>query len=64
MHNILSTDVGKHPVCVLQEVCAKKHWGVPSYELVSCGGPDHMKTFLFKVCCVWCMGVCVVYVSV
>ena len=55
MHNILSTDVGKHPVCVLQEVCAKKHWGVPSYELVSCGGPDHMKTFLFKVCCVWCM---------
>ena len=40
---------GKHPVCVLQEVCAKKHLGVPSYEMVCCSGPDHMKTFLFKV---------------
>ena len=35
---------GKHPVCVLQEVCAKKHWGVPSYKMVCCATPNHMMT--------------------
>ena len=33
-----STYVGKHPVCVLQEVCVKKHWGVPKYKLVHYAG--------------------------
>ena len=55
-----STYVGKHPVCVLQEVCVKKHWGVPNYVLVDCAGPAHMRTFLFKVCV--CVCACALYV--
>ena len=54
-----STYVGKHPVCVLQEMCVKKHWGVPNYELVDCSGPAHKRKFLFNVCVFVCVCVCV-----
>ena len=40
---------GKNPISALQEICAKKHWITPQYDLVMCGGPPHMKTFLFQV---------------
>ena len=50
---ILSIDlfviVGKHPVSALQEICAKKHWDPPHYELLELGGPAHKKNFLYKV---------------
>ena len=37
---------GKHPVCVLMEICAKKHWHSPVFEEVGEQGP---KSFKFKV---------------
>ena len=40
---------GKHPVSALQELCTKKHWPTPVYELVNESGPGHMKTFLYRV---------------
>jgi len=41
--------VAKHPVSVLQEICSKKHWGPPSYDLVESSGPSHLMTFLYSV---------------
>ncbi|CAB3363771.1 Hypothetical predicted protein [Cloeon dipterum] len=40
---------GKHPVSALVELCTKKRWGSPVFELVFESGPDHKKNFLFKV---------------
>ena len=40
---------GKHPVCALQELCSKKQWDPPSYDIVSETGPQHMRTFVYKV---------------
>ncbi|CAI8058112.1 Protein Son [Geodia barretti] len=40
---------GKHPVSALQEICAKKHWDPPHYELVTSAGPSHNMNFLYKV---------------
>jgi len=40
---------GKHPVSVLQEICAKKRWDPPHYELLELGGPAHKKSFLYKI---------------
>ena len=47
--------LGKHPVSVLQEICAKKRWDPPHYELLELGGPAHKKSFLYKVC--YCISV-------
>ena len=47
--------VGKHPVSALQEICAKKHWDPPHYELLELGGPAHKKNFLYKVGDVHCI---------
>lgn len=33
----------------LQEICAKKHWDPPHYELINSSGPSHQMNFLFKV---------------
>lgn len=41
---------GKHPVSMVQELCAKRKWDLPTYDLVSEEGPDHRKNFVFKVC--------------
>lgn len=40
---------GKHPVSALTELCSKRKWGAPAFELVSECGPAHRKNFLFKV---------------
>ncbi|XP_039288821.1 protein SON [Nilaparvata lugens] len=40
---------GKHPVSLLNEFCTKRRYGVPTFNLCFEGGPDHKKTFLFKV---------------
>ena len=40
---------GKHPVSALVELCNKRRWGSPDFQLVHEGGPDHKKNFLFKV---------------
>ena len=37
---------GKHPVCVLMEICAKKRWEAPVFEEV---GEQGIKSFKFKV---------------
>lgn len=41
--------VGKHPVSALVELCNRRKWGAPAFELVHESGPDHKKNFLFKV---------------
>ena len=43
------TVIGKHPVSALQELCAKKGWGSPDYDLISETGPSHMKSFMYRV---------------
>ncbi|KAL3883301.1 hypothetical protein ACJMK2_029583 [Sinanodonta woodiana] len=40
---------GKHPVSALVEFCNKRKWGQPQFEVVQETGPDHKKSFLFKV---------------
>lgn len=40
---------GKHPVSALGELCNKRKWGAPQYELCFENGPAHKKDFLFKV---------------
>ncbi|KAK8769689.1 hypothetical protein V5799_013846 [Amblyomma americanum] len=40
---------GKHPVSALTELCIKSRWGPPEFTLAEESGPDHKKTFLFKV---------------
>lgn len=40
---------GKHPVSALQEICAKKRWDPPHYELVTLAGPSHQMNFRYKV---------------
>lgn len=39
----------KHPVSLLGEICAKRKYGAPMYEVVSEAGPFHSRQFLFKV---------------
>lgn len=39
----------KHPVSLLGELCAKRKYGAPFYEIVSEAGPFHRRNFLFKV---------------
>ncbi|XP_023929984.1 protein SON isoform X1 [Lingula anatina] len=40
---------GKHPVSALVELCNKRRWGSPNFQLVFEEGPSHKKNFLFKV---------------
>ncbi|WAR07067.1 SON-like protein [Mya arenaria] len=40
---------GKHPVSALGELCNKRRWGAPRYDMVHESGPSHRKDFLFKV---------------
>ncbi|XP_023233076.1 protein SON-like isoform X2 [Centruroides sculpturatus] len=40
---------GKHPVSALMELCSKRKWGAPEFQLIDENGPDHRKTFLFRV---------------
>ncbi|XP_046554349.1 LOW QUALITY PROTEIN: protein SON-like [Haliotis rubra] len=40
---------GKHPVSALTELCNKRRWGPPNFVIVQESGPDHKKSFLFKV---------------
>uniref|UniRef100_A0A0B7AJ79 G-patch domain-containing protein n=1 Tax=Arion vulgaris TaxID=1028688 RepID=A0A0B7AJ79_9EUPU len=39
----------KHPVSALMELCNRRRWGLPLFTVVSESGPDHKKSFLFKV---------------
>ncbi|KAK3098793.1 hypothetical protein FSP39_023165 [Pinctada imbricata] len=40
---------GKHPVSALVELCNKRRWGAPDFQLIHESGPDHKKHFLYKV---------------
>ncbi|KAL7639651.1 UNVERIFIED_CONTAM: hypothetical protein RMT77_010154 [Armadillidium vulgare] len=40
---------GKHPVSALVELCSKRKWGPPEFEIVFDSGPDHKKNFLIQV---------------
>ncbi|XP_071800758.1 uncharacterized protein [Asterias amurensis] len=40
---------GKHPVSALMEICNKRKWAPPSFDLVQDKGPAHKKSFIFKV---------------
>uniref|UniRef100_A0A8C4QU61 Uncharacterized protein n=1 Tax=Eptatretus burgeri TaxID=7764 RepID=A0A8C4QU61_EPTBU len=40
---------GKHPVCVLTEICGKRHWPNARFMLAQEGGPNHKKTFIYRV---------------
>ena len=40
---------GKHPVMALNELCNKRRWGKPNFEVVREDGPPHKKNFVFKV---------------
>ncbi|XP_069800703.1 protein SON isoform X2 [Dendropsophus ebraccatus] len=40
---------GKHPISALMELCNKKKWSPPEFELVDDTGPEHRKRFLFRV---------------
>ncbi|CAE1258726.1 SON [Acanthosepion pharaonis] len=40
---------GKHPVSALVELCSKCKWGTPLFQQVEEKGPDHKKSFMFKV---------------
>ncbi|XP_006812746.1 protein SON-like, partial [Saccoglossus kowalevskii] len=39
---------GKHPVSALMEICNKRKWPPPEFNLVHDSGPDHKKNFVFK----------------
>ena len=40
---------GKHPVSAIMEICSKRKWKPPDFVLVQSDGPDHHRSFLFKV---------------
>ncbi|CAG7824665.1 unnamed protein product [Allacma fusca] len=40
---------GKHPVSALMELCTKRRWGPPAFELCFEHGPAHQKSFVYKV---------------
>ena len=39
----------KHPVSVLQELCTRRLWNPPIYNLVYNEGPDHLREFQYEV---------------
>ena len=59
---------GKHPVSMLNELCSKRRWHQPRFELMEDMGPAHHKSFRFKVqlvvcCCDVCSHVSMLYTS-
>lgn len=40
---------GKHPVSALVELCNKRKWGPPDFQIIQESGPDHQKAFMFQV---------------
>ena len=40
---------GKHPVSALGELCNKRRWNQPKYDIVHESGPAHDKTFKVKL---------------
>ena len=57
---------GKHPVSMLNELCSKRRWHQPRFELMEDMGPAHHKSFRFKVqlvvcCCDVCSRVSMLY---
>ena len=40
---------GKHPVSALTELCSKRRWGPPVFEIAFDCGPPHKKQYVFKV---------------
>jgi len=40
---------GKHPVSSLMELCTKRRWGEPTFELCFRHGPPHRPNFIYKV---------------
>jgi len=54
----VGASAGKHPVSVLNELCSKRHWPPPRFDLMEEIGPAHHKSFRFKVqllslCLLW-----------
>ena len=50
MHtNSISFISGKHPVSALAELCTKRRWQTPAYNIVHESGPAHKKDFLYQV---------------
>ena len=50
MHtNSISLFSGKHPVSALAELCTKRRWQTPAYNIVHESGPAHKKDFLYQV---------------
>ncbi|KAF0291945.1 hypothetical protein FJT64_010006 [Amphibalanus amphitrite] len=39
---------GKHPISALMELCTKRRWGPPDFQLCMDRGPAHNKHFLYK----------------
>jgi len=48
-NSVILTFSGKHPVSALVELCNKRRWASPDFQMVHEGGPDHKKNFLFRV---------------
>uniref|UniRef100_A0A3B5MU25 G-patch domain-containing protein n=1 Tax=Xiphophorus couchianus TaxID=32473 RepID=A0A3B5MU25_9TELE len=46
---VVTKDLMKHPVSALIELCNKKRITQPEFVMVHHSGPDHRKSFLFKV---------------
>ena len=54
---------GKHPVSALQELCARKRWEPPRYDLKHDAGPAHLKLFLYQVHMSMYINLAVVFVT-
>ncbi|XP_076820646.1 protein Son-like isoform X1 [Clavelina lepadiformis] len=48
-HPVVRDLSGKHPVSALMEICSKRRWKPPDFVLVLNSGPDHSRSFMFKV---------------
>lgn len=46
---ILCCYIGKHPVSLLNEFCAKRKWDIPKFKTLDESGPSHRKTFIITV---------------
>jgi len=41
--------IGKHPVSLLNEFCAKRKWDIPKFNTLDVSGLGHRKTFIMTV---------------
>ena len=48
-NNVIPIILGKHPVSALAELCTKKRWKTPTYNIAHESGPAHKKDFLYQV---------------